>query len=119
MDEYNFRQALALGFRVMRLNPDLGGEESGNLALLWPEDHDKVVDAVLGSSATPVVQKAPQEPSLPTRPHKGRACYELRSKGLKWQEISDTVKSRVGNVVALARTYANTRGLPFPPQTTK
>lgn len=95
-------QALDHGFTLHKLS-----HENPSPILIYRKDIPKLEEETAVARFTGDVQDFMEE-----RINKSRACYELKSSGLTWSQVSEKLSTQ--NAIALARNWARTNNLPWP-----
>lgn len=108
---------LEVGFEFLTIRQDQLDTPS-NLALVWRGDVMKLEDALAGVEVAPVpvAPSKPKDPFTIETKQKAKACYTLRAQGKKWSEVAAESGCGISNVFAIARNYAKSRNLPWPPK---
>lgn len=104
---------LEVGFEFLTIQQDVDDVPS-NLALVWRNDVMKLEDALAGVSSETVATPT-RDPFTVERKLKAKACYTLRAQGKKWHEVAAASGCNISNVFSIARNYAKSNNLPWPP----
>lgn len=105
---------LEVGFEFLTIRQD-EPEKPYNLALVWRTDMMKLEDALAGVEVPEQPVKS-RDPFTVERKLKAKACYTLRAQGKKWHQVATETGCNISNVFSIARNYAKSNRLPWPPK---